>query len=207
MRGRDLRESESDFDGISAFVGEDESGSKMARLKEKYRREIVPRMQEKFGYRNVNRVPRLVKIVVNMGVGEAIHNAKALDHAVEDMKVITGQMPVVTRARKSIANFKLRTGMAIGCKVTLRGDRMYEFFDRLVNVALPRVRDFKGVSPKSFDGFGNYSLSIREQVVFPEIDYDHIDKIRGMDICIVTTAETDEESRNLLKEMGMPFRS
>jgi large subunit ribosomal protein L5 len=179
----------------------------MARLKEKFDKELLEEIKEEFKYKNINQVPKLVKVVVNVGVGEAIQNAKALDHAIEDVKVITGQMPVITRARKAIANFKLRTGMAIGCCVTLRGERMYEFFDRLVNVALPRVRDFKGVSPKSFDGFGNYSLGIKEQVVFPEIDYDNIDKIRGMNISIVTTAKTDAESKGLLKKLGMPFRS
>jgi large subunit ribosomal protein L5 len=179
----------------------------MARLKEKYDQEIKSEIKEELKYKNINQVPKLEKIVVNIGVGEAISNAKSLDSAVEDLRVITGQMPVITRARKSIANFKLRTGMAIGCKVTLRGNRMYEFLDRLVNVALPRVRDFRGISPKSFDGFGNYSLSIREQVIFPEIDYDKIDKIRGMNICVVTTAKTDDESRHLLKKLGMPFRS
>lgn len=179
----------------------------MARLKEKYRQEILPEMVSEFGYKNVNQTPRLVKIVVNMGVGEAINNAKSLDCAVEDMKIITGQSPVITRAKKSIANFKLRAGMAIGCRVTLRGNRMYEFYDRLVNVALPRVRDFRGVPPKSFDGFGNYTLGVREQVMFPEIEYDKIDKARGMDITIVTTAKTDGESRVLLKKLGMPFRA
>ena len=179
----------------------------MARLKEKYKQEILPEIKRELDYKNINQAPKLVKIVLNMGVGEAINNAKSLDHAFEDMKAITGQLPVITRAKKSIANFKLRTGMAIGCKVTLRGDMMYEFLDRLVSVALPRVRDFRGVSPKSFDGFGNYSLGIREQVVFPEIQYDKIDKIRGMDITIVTTAITDGESRSLLKKLGMPFRS
>jgi large subunit ribosomal protein L5 len=178
----------------------------MARLKEKYKDELRQSIKEELGYKNINQVPKLVKIVVNVGVGEAITNAKALDHAVEDIKVITGQMPVITKARKSIANFKLRAGMAIGCRVTLRGDRMYEFLDRLLNIALPRVRDFKGVSPKAFDGFGNYSLGIKEQVIFPEIYYDKIDKIRGMDIAIVTTAKTDDESRTLLKKLGMPFR-
>ena len=178
----------------------------MARLKEKYQKELRQSIKEELGYKNINQVPKLVKIVVNVGVGEAIANAKALDHAVGDIKVITGQMPVITKARKSIANFKLRAGMAVGCRVTLRGDRMYEFLDRLLNIALPRVRDFKGVSPKAFDGFGNYSLGIKEQVIFPEIDYDKIDKIRGMDIAIVTTAKTDDESRTLLKRLGMPFR-
>lgn len=179
----------------------------MARLKEKFKSEIVQEIKEEFGYKNVNQVPSLVKIVLNIGVGEAIANVKTLDNAVEDLKVITGQMPVITRARKAIANFRLRAGMPIGCRVTLRGDRMYEFLDRLVNVAFPRVRDFKGVSPKSFDGYGNYSISIMEQVVFPEIDYDKIDKARGMNISIVTTAKSDKESKSLLKKLGMPFRS
>jgi large subunit ribosomal protein L5 len=179
----------------------------MPRLKEMYNKELLKSIKEEFNFKNVNQVPKIVKIVVNIGVGEAIFNAKALDHAVEDIKVITGQMPVITRARKSIANFKLRAGMAIGCSVTIRGNRMYEFFDRLVNVALPRVRDFKGLSPKSFDGYGNYSLGIKEQVIFPEINYDKIDKIRGMNVSIVTTAKTDTEALSLLKKMGMPFRA
>lgn len=179
----------------------------MPRLKDKYNNELLKSIQEEFNFKNINQVPKMVKIVVNIGVGEAIFNAKALDSAVEDIKVITGQMPVITRARKSIANFKLRAGMAIGCSVTIRGNRMYEFFDRLVNVALPRVRDFKGLSPKSFDGYGNYSLGIKEQVIFPEINYDQIDKIRGMNISIVTTAKNDKEAFSLLKKMGMPIRA
>ncbi len=179
----------------------------MPRLKDKYNKELLTSIKEEFNFKNVNQVPKMVKIVVNIGVGEAIFNAKALDSAVEDIKVITGQMPVITRARKSIANFKLRAGMAIGCSVTIRGNRMYQFFDRLVNVALPRVRDFKGLSPKSFDGYGNYSLGIKEQVIFPEINYDKIDKIRGMNVSIVTTAKTDTEALSLLKKMGMPFRA
>jgi len=160
---------------------------------------------KEFGYRNVMEVPRLEKIVVNVGVGEALQNAKALDHTVQDISTITGQRPIVTRAKKSIAGFKLREGMTVGVKVTLRGDRMYDFLDRLCNVALPRRRDFRGVSPDSFDGRGNYSLGLREQLVWPEIDYDSIDKVRGMEISIVTTAKTDEEGRHLLQLLGMPF--
>jgi large subunit ribosomal protein L5 len=178
----------------------------VARLKEKYLKEIRPAMQSKFGYRNVMEIPKLEKIVLNMGIGEATQNPKALDGAVEDLMAITGQRPVVTKAKKSIAAFKLRKGTKIGCKVTLRGDRMYEFLDRLINVALPRVRDFKGVSPNSFDGRGNYTLGLREQLIFPEIDYDKIDQVRGMDITVVTTAKTDEEARELLRLFGMPFR-
>ena len=178
----------------------------MPRLKEKYKREVVPALMKDFGYRNVMEVPRLEKIVVNVGVGEALQNPKALDHAVQDIATITGQHPIVTRAKKSIAGFKLREGKAIGVKVTLRGDRMYDFLDRLCNVALPRQRDFRGVSPDSFDGRGNYTLGLREQLVWPEIDYDSIDKLRGMEITIVTTAKTDEEGRRLLELLGMPFR-
>lgn len=178
----------------------------MARLKEKYVNEVAGRLKEQFGYKNVMQIPKLEKVVVNMGVGEAIQNAKAIDAAVGDLSLITGQKPVVTRAKKSIAGFKLRAGMPIGCKVTLRGERMYEFVDKLVNVALPRVRDFRGVSPKSFDGRGNYTLGIREQLIFPEVEYDKIDKVRGMDIIFVTSAQNDEEARVLLREMGMPFR-
>lgn len=179
----------------------------MPRLKDKYRSEVAKAMMEKFGYKNVMQVPRLEKVVVNMGVGEAIQNSKIIDAAVNDMMTITGQRPVVTKAKKSIAAFKLRQGMTVGCKVTLRGDRMYEFVDRLFSIALPRVRDFRGISPKSFDGRGNYSLGIKEQLIFPEIDYDKIDKVRGMDIIIVTTAKTDEEARELLRLMGMPFKA
>ncbi len=179
----------------------------MPRLKDKFRNEIIKAMMDKFNYSNVMQVPRLEKIVVNMGVGEAVQNAKSIDAAVKDLTIITGQKPVVTKAKKSIAGFKLRAGMNIGCKVTLRGDRMYEFADRVINVALPRVRDFRGVSPKSFDGRGNYSLGIKEQLIFPEIDYDEIDKVRGMDIVFVTTAKTDEEARELLRLMGMPFKA
>ncbi len=178
----------------------------MARLKEKYVNEIIGKLKEKFGYKNIMQVPRLEKIVINMGLGEAIQNAKAIDAAVGDLSVITGQRPVVTRAKKSIAGFKVRAGMPIGVKVTLRGDRMYEFADKLFNVALPRVRDFRGVSGKSFDGRGNYTLGIREQLIFPEIDYDKIDKVRGMDIVFVTSAKTDEEAKELLNQLGMPFR-
>jgi len=178
-----------------------------ARLKEKYRREIVPALTKKFGYKNVMEIPRLQKIVVNMGLGEAIQNPKVLESAVAELSAITGQKPVITRAKKSIANFKLRAGMAIGCMVTLRGSRMYEFLDRLLNVALPRVRDFKGVSPNGFDGRGNYTLGIREQIIFPEIDYDKIDKIKGLGVTITTTSRNDEEGKELLRLLGMPFRS
>ena len=177
----------------------------MPRLKDSYRNEVVPALVKEFGYRNVMEAPRLEKIVVNVGVGEALQNAKALDHAVQDITIITGQQPIVTRAKKSIAGFKLREGMTVGVKVTLRGNRMYDFLDRLCNVALPRRRDFRGVSPDSFDGRGNYSLGLREQLVWPEIDYDSIDKVRGMEMSIVTTARTDEEGRRLLQLLGMPF--
>ena len=179
----------------------------MPRLKDKYKSDIVPAMIQKFGYKNAMQVPRLEKVIVNMGLGEAILNSKIIDAAVSDIMTITGQKPVVTKAKKSIAAFKLRAGMSVGAKVTLRGERMYEFVDRLVNVALPRVRDFRGISPKSFDGRGNYGMGVKEQLIFPEVDYDKIDKIRGMDIIIVTTAKTDEEARELLKLMGMPFRA
>lgn len=177
----------------------------MPRLRELYREHIVPAMRKELGYENVMQVPRLEKIVVNVGVGEALQNAKALDATVQDITTITGQKPIVTRARKSIANFKLREGNPIGVKVTLRGDRMWDFLDRLCNIALPRQRDFRGISPDSFDGRGNYSLGLREQLVFPEIDYDKIDKIRGMEIAIVTTAQTDEEALHLLRHLGLPF--
>ncbi len=176
------------------------------RLKTFYHEHVVPALMKRFGYKNIMQVPRLEKIVVNMGVGEAVQNPKALENAMADLMQITGQKPSVRRARKSISNFKLRQGMEIGCMVTLRKDRMYEFLDRLISLALPRVRDFRGVSDKSFDGHGNYSLGVREQIIFPEIDYDKVDKIRGMDITIVTTAGTDEEAYELLKEFGMPFR-
>ncbi len=176
-----------------------------SRLKETYKNEIMDAMTAKFGYKNVMQVPKLDKIVVNMGVGEAKDNAKVLEGAVSDMETITGQKAVITRAKNSIANFKIREGMAIGCKTTLRGDKMYEFLDRLVNLALPRVRDFRGVDPNSFDGRGNYALGIKEQLIFPEIEYDKVDKVRGMDIIVVTTAETDEEARELLRLFGMPF--
>lgn len=179
----------------------------MPRLKDKFRDEVVKAMMERFGYKNPMQVPRLEKVVVNMGVGEAIQNSKAIDAAVNDLMTITGQKPVVTKAKKSIAAFKLRAGMNVGCKVTLRGDRMYEFVDRLMNIALPRVRDFRGVSPKSFDGRGNYSMGVKEQLIFPEIDYDKIDKVRGMDIIFVTSARTDEEARELLRLLGMPFKA
>jgi len=180
---------------------------KISRLKDKYKNDVVPAMLKKFGYKNIMQVPKLEKVVVSMGVGEAIQNSKAIDSAVNDMMIITGQKPVTTKAKKSIAAFKLRAGMTIGAKVTLRGERMYEFVDKLFNIALPRVRDFRGISPKSFDGRGNYSMGIREQLIFPEIEYDKIDKVRGMDIIFVTTAKTDEEARELLGLMGMPFRA
>lgn len=178
----------------------------MSRLYEVYKNEVTPKMMEKFQYKNVMQVPRLDKIVLNIGVGEAVQNPKALDGAVSDLTIVSGQKPVITKARRSIAGFKLREGVPIGCKVTLRGERMYEFLDRLVNIVLPRVRDFKGVSPQAFDGRGNYSLGIKEQTIFPEIDFDKIDKIRGMEIIMVTTAKTDEEAREMLRSMGMPFR-
>ncbi len=176
-----------------------------SRLRDTYKNEIVPAMVKKFGYKNLMEVPKLDKIVVNMGVGEARENAKILESAMKDMEIITGQKPIMTTAKKSIANFKLREGMKIGCKVTLRGDKMYEFADRLINLALPRVRDFRGVNPNSFDGRGNYAMGIKEQLIFPEIEYDKIDATRGMDIIVVTTARTDEEARELLTLFGMPF--
>jgi large subunit ribosomal protein L5 len=179
----------------------------MARLQEIYQEKAIPALIKRFNYQNKMQVPKLEKIVVNMGLGEAIQNAKILDSAAQEMSDITGQKPVITKAKKSIAQFKLRTGMPIGCMVTLRKERMYEFLNRLVNVALPRVRDFKGVSGKSFDGRGNYALGIREQLIFPEIQYDKIDKVKGMNIVIVTTAKTDEEGKELLKLLGMPFRN
>ncbi len=177
----------------------------MIRLKEKYLSEVAPAMMEKFGYKNIMEIPKIEKVVLNMGVGEAVGNPKVLDAAVNDMTQIAGQKPVVTRAKKSLAAFKIRAGMPIGAKVTLRGPRMFQFLDKLFNVALPRVRDFRGVSPKSFDGRGNYTMGVKEQLIFPEIEYDKVDKIRGMDIIIVTTAKSDEEARELLKLMGMPF--
>lgn len=178
----------------------------MPRLKDKYRQEVLPAMQQEFGYRNVMEVPRIVKVVVNVGLGEALQNAKALDAASNDIMLITGQKPIVRKARKSIATFKLREGNPIGIKVTLRGNRMYDFLDRLMGVALPRVRDFRGVSPDAFDGRGNYTLGLSEQLIWPEINYDTIDKVRGMEVTIVTTAKTDEEARRLLQLLGMPFR-
>ena len=177
----------------------------MARLKEMYQNEIVEAMIKKFGYKNIMEVPKLDKIVINMGVGEAKENAKILENAVADMEAITGQKAVLTKAKNSVANFKIREGMPIGCKTTLRGEKMYEFLDRLVNLALPRVRDFRGVNPNAFDGRGNYALGIKEQLIFPEIEYDKIDAVRGMDIIMVTTANTDEEGRELLKLLGAPF--
>jgi len=179
----------------------------MSRMKEKYNKEVAPELMKKFGYKSVMQIPKLDKIVINMGLGEAKENSKVLDAAMNDLTIITGQKPVLTKARNSVANFKIREGMNIGCKVTLRSDKMYEFLDRLFNVALPRVRDFRGINPNSFDGRGNYSLGIKEQLIFPEIDYDKIDKLRGMDIIFVTTAKTDEEARELLSLMGAPFTS
>ncbi|MCI9532032.1 MAG: 50S ribosomal protein L5 [Lachnospiraceae bacterium] len=175
------------------------------RLKETYQKEIVGALMKKFGYKNIMQVPKMEKVVINMGIGEAKENVKILDAAASDLQTITGQKPVITKAKKSIANFKIREGMPIGCKVTLRGERMYEFVDRLINLALPRVRDFRGVNPNAFDGRGNYALGIKEQLIFPEIEYDKIDKIRGMDIIFVTTARTDEEARELLTQFNMPF--
>ncbi len=177
----------------------------MSRLREQYENEIVDALMKKFGYKNKMQVPKLDKIVVNMGVGEAKENAKILESAASDLETITGQKAVLTKAKNSIANFKIREGMAIGCKVTLRGEKMYEFLDRLVNLALPRVRDFRGVNPNSFDGRGNYALGIKEQIIFPEIEYDKVDKVRGMDVIFVTTAKTDEEAKELLTQFGMPY--
>ena len=178
----------------------------MSRLKEKYTKEVSPALMSKFNYKSVMQVPNVDKIVINMGVGDAVQNSKALDAAVEELTIITGQKPVVTKAKKSIAGFRLREGMPIGAKVTLRGDRMYEFLDKLIAIALPRVRDFRGVSKKAFDGRGNYTLGVKEQLIFPEIDYDKVSKVRGMDIVIVTTANSDEEARELLTQFGMPFQ-
>lgn len=178
----------------------------MNRLKEKYQKEITPSMMEKFNYTSIMQTPKVDKIVINMGVGDAVSNTKNLDKAVNELTVISGQKPVITKAKKSIAGFRLREGMPIGTKVTLRGDRMYDFLDKLVSVSLPRVRDFHGISNKSFDGRGNYTLGVKEQLIFPEVDYDKVDKVRGMDIVIVTTANTDEESRELLTQLGMPFQ-
>ncbi len=179
----------------------------MARLKDKYQNEVAPAMMERFKYKSVMQIPRVEKIVLNMGVGDAIQNAKVLDAAVSELGIIAGQKPVITKAKKSISNFKLREGMSIGAKVTLRGERMWSFLDKLVNINLPRVRDFGGVSPKAFDGRGNYTLGVKEQLIFPEIDYDKVDKIRGLDVTIVTTSPTDEEAFQLLKLLGMPFKS
>lgn len=179
----------------------------MSTLKEKYKKEVCPALIQRFSYRNIMEVPRLDKVVINMGVGEGKENPKLLDAAVHDLSLITGQRPVITKAKKSVASFKVREGMSIGCKVTLRGGRMYDFVNKLINITLPRVRDFRGVSPRSFDGRGNYSLGLKEQIIFPEIVYDQIEKIQGMDITIVTTAKTDEEALELLRELGMPFRA
>jgi len=178
----------------------------MARLKEDYKSRVAPALKKQFGYKNPMQIPSVTKIIVNMGVGEAATNSKLMEGALSDMAAITGQKPVTTRARKSISNFKLRDGMPVGCRVTLRGEQMWEFLDRLINVTLPRIRDFRGVSPKAFDGRGNYTLGLKEQIIFPEIDYDKVDKVRGMDITIVTTANTNDEGRALLKEFSMPFR-
>ena len=178
----------------------------MSRLKEKYLNEVSPALMSKFGYKSVMQLPKVDKIVINMGVGDAVQNSKALDTAVEELSIITGQKPVVTKAKKSIAGFRLREGMPIGAKVTLRGERMYEFLDKLISISLPRVRDFRGVSKKAFDGRGNYTLGVKEQLIFPEIDYDKVSKVRGMDIVIVTTANSDEEARELLTQFGMPFQ-
>jgi large subunit ribosomal protein L5 len=177
----------------------------MSRFKERYRKEVVPRLMELYGYKNIMQVPRLDKIVLNIGLGEAIREAKALEAAEKDLTAISGQHPVITRARRSIASFRLRTGMPIGLKVTLRGERMCDFFDKLVNAVLPRVREFQGVSQNSFDGWGNYTLGLKEQIVFPEVDYDSIDKVRGLEVSIITTAKTDDEGRHLLEALGMPF--
>ncbi len=177
------------------------------RLKETYKNEVIKKLQEQFGYKNINEVPRFEKIVVNMGVGEAATDSKAIDGAVNDLRIITGQQPMITRARKSIASFKLRAGMPIGAKVTLRGDRMWEFFDRLISTAIPRIRDFRGISPKSFDGRGNYSMGVTDQAIFPEIEFDQVDKVRGMDITFVTTAKTDEEAKALLEAFNFPFKA
>ena len=177
----------------------------MARLKDYYKQDIAPALMKKFSYKSVMQIPKLEKVVINVGAGEAKDNSKVIDAICTDLSAITGQKPLICKARKSVANFKLREGMAIGCKVTLRGERMYEFLDRFFNVALPRVRDFRGINPDSFDGRGNYNMGLKEQLIFPEIDYDKIDKVRGMDICFVTTATTDEEARELLKLMGAPF--
>jgi len=178
----------------------------MTRLRDKFEKDVIPKMMQEFGYKNKMQVPRLHKIVVNMGLGEALQNPKIIDSSAKEMAAITGQRPVVTRSRKSIANFKLREGLPIGCMVTLRKERMFEFLDRLINVAIPRVRDFRGISKRSFDGKGNFTMGVREQIIFPEIDYDKIEKIKGMNVSIITTAKTDEEGRALLKHLGMPFR-
>ncbi|MBI5446776.1 MAG: 50S ribosomal protein L5 [Deltaproteobacteria bacterium] len=179
----------------------------MARLRERYTREIVPEMMKAFGYRNIMEVPKIQKVVINVGAGDAKDNAKLMDQIADDLGRITGQKPVITRAKKSIANFHLREGMPVGCKVTLRGQRMYEFLDRMISVALPRVRDFKGISGKGFDGRGNYTLGVTEHIIFPEVDLEKVEKVKGMNVCIATTARTDEECKDLLRRMGMPFRS
>lgn len=188
-------------------TGPPKSRAIIPRLEERYKKEIVPEMMKHFSYKNTMQVPKITKVVINMGLGEAIQNAKVLERAIEELRDISGQKPVITKAKRSVASFKLREGMSIGAVVTLRREKMYEFLDRLLNVALPRVRDFKGVSKKAFDGQGNYTLGVREQIIFPEVDYDKIEKIKGMNVCIVTTANTDEESRELLRLFGMPFRN
>ncbi len=179
----------------------------MSQLQDKYRSDVLPALKERFGYANVMEVPKVEKVIINMGVGDAVQDSKAIDAAMRDLAVISGQRPAISRAKKSVANFKIREGMPIGCRVTLRGERMYDFLQKLINISLPRIRDFRGVSPRSFDGRGNYSLGLREQLIFPEIDYDSIDKIRGMDVTIVTTAKSDEEALELLTALGMPFRA
>src|SRR2546427_4723437 len=179
----------------------------MSRLKDRYFKDVIPALRKEYGYKNVMAIPKLEKIVINMGVGEAIQNAKLMDSAVDELALISGQKPIITRAKKSIASFKLRKGMAIGCSVTLRGERMYEFFDRLVSIALPRVRDFRGLSTKSFDGRGNYTLGLRDQLIFPEVDYAKVSKLKGMNVCLVTTAGSDDEARTLLRLLGLPFRN
>lgn len=182
-----------------------DSNAKRYRLKAQYTQEVVPALVKRFGYKNINEVPRLEKVVLNMGLGDCKDNSKSLNLAVEELRIIAGQKPVITTAKKSVANFKVREGMNVGAKVTLRGNRMYDFLDKFISIALPRVRDFRGVSSKSFDGRGNYAIGVKEQLIFPEIEYDKVEKVRGFDICVVTTAKTDEEARELLKQLGMPF--
>jgi len=206
-KGKDGAAAEGQAAPEKARAKEPQAPARPARLRERYAAQVLPELMKEFGFKNPMQAPKLDKIVVNMGLGEAINNGKIIDASVEQLGQITGQKPVITKARKSIANFKLRQGQSIGAMVTLRGDRMYEFFDRLVSIALPRVRDFKGVSPKAFDGKGNYTLGIREQIIFPEINYDKVEKIKGLNITVVTTARNDEEGRALLRHLGMPFRT